>query len=116
MIVSQVVRDAVKRGADYLDNHYQHPSWRRKCEGFQMWSPYSCIFGKLFGTIMEGAKLLSLNIKDLERLGFERYDDHPYQEYQQAWEDEFANPPLGTDDDPPATVDVGFDHIGEFSR
>jgi hypothetical protein len=104
MIVSPEIYENVARGAAFFDNYFGHPSWRRKCTGFEFHSLENCILGMLFGSYGEGCRKLGW---DRDRVAnyygcdishdFSNGDEYP--QYQQAWEDEFANPPLGTDDD-----------------
>lgn len=89
----------VKSGAALLDSHFGNPTWRKKCEGMDIASPEDCILGRLFGSYYNGGRVLEIRGSDY---GFDfRYQMGTKENYaalQKLWEDEFANPPLGTDD------------------
>jgi hypothetical protein len=105
MQVTQEIRDAVTLGAALMDAN-NHPSWRRKCDGMDIADPFNCILTRVYGCFIKGSKALGI-AGISSRYGFDassqmigEYGLHKYfAMLQQAWEDEFANPPLGTDDD-----------------
>lgn len=109
MQVRPEVYEAVKRGAAKLDGYYEHPAWRRACEGFDFSNPFDCILGKLFRGYMKGLDILEIPFGQAAYYGFDFdvnmiRDKNIHQEYQQAWQDEFDNPPLGTDDEPDTEI------------
>lgn len=103
MEVTQECRDAVAKGIAMVDKKIGNPTWRRKCEGFEMWNTCNCILAKIFGSFQEGCKELDIKTLDAWKYGFDAsYRPEFYFEFghlQHVWNEEFANPPLGTDDD-----------------
>lgn len=88
-----------KAGAALLDSYFSNPNWRVKCEGMNIRNFDDCIIGRLFGDYSIGCMKLDITGSDY---GFDfRYGTGSTENYdalQKMWEDEFANPPLGTDD------------------
>jgi len=102
MEVTQECRDAVAKGIVVLDKHIGNPTWRRKCEGFAMWDTLNCVLAKVFGSFQEGCKELGIKGEDAWKWGFDashRPDNYfCFHHLAYVWGEEFANPPLGTDD------------------
>lgn len=88
----------VARGVALLDKHFGSPTWRKKCEGMRIRDYNDCILWRLFGGYVEGLEILDL--PSGVHYGFDVMwvNRDNYDQLQKAWDDEFANPPLGTDD------------------
>lgn len=88
-----------KAGAALLDAHFGNPKWRKTCEGMQIRDCDDCIMARLFGDYSNGCAKLDILGSDYGfdfRVGIGSKEN--YDALQKMWEDEFANPPLGTDD------------------
>jgi hypothetical protein len=92
-------QEVVAAGAKLLDTVQGNPTWRKLCEGMDISDPDNCIMFRLYGSYSKG--LNALGIASGRPYGFDvgrRFDGtNNYDLLQKAWEDEFANPPLGTD-------------------
>jgi hypothetical protein len=93
-------QEVVRLGSKLLDKVIGNPNWRLLCEGMDIGDPDNCIMARIFGGYSKGLK--ALGITSGCPYGFDiqgRYGTFEYSKLQEAWEDEFANPPLGTDDE-----------------
>lgn len=100
-------RQEVKAGAALLDSFLKTPDWRWNIQGMDIADPNNCLLTRIFGGYILGLSILKTG--DDIRYGFEV--DHGsrktveeikenYALLQKAWEEELANPPLGTSETP----------------
>lgn len=84
-----LVEHRASSGARVLDIYL--PGWEKRIDlgVLNLWNPYTCILGQLFGHFMEGLDILNANSKATE-LGFVPQFGESETELNHAWADEIG--------------------------